>query len=242
MDHYISREKTIEAIKTDLSQFVYDEYGNMTALGVRLIHRIGNITGCEPFGNLIDRDELVKDIEGQTERGGRTSSDVIAKGVLEVFLDYIRNFPSARPVNETVEHDKGDLISREATIADLHTADIPDEWMAWIDNFINVQPSVDPEQKSRECASCKHSNNGECAYTEECHKCMWESQYERQVEPERKLGKWIRGKYWNVGIGMGEQYGYFYKCSECGKEVKGGYTECTDRFCKSCGAKMEVDG
>jgi rubrerythrin len=100
MDHYISREKTIEAIKTDLSQFVYDEYGNMTALGVRLIHRIGNITGCEPFGNLIDRDELVKDIEGQTERGGRTSSDVIAKGVLEVFLDYIRNFPSARPVNE----------------------------------------------------------------------------------------------------------------------------------------------
>lgn len=114
MDHYISREKTIEAIKTDLSQFVYDEYGNMTALGVRLIHLIGNITGAvEPFGNLIDRDELVKDIEGHTERDGRTSSDVITKGVLEVFLDYIRNFPSTKPVNEMVEHDKGDLVSRK---------------------------------------------------------------------------------------------------------------------------------
>ena len=61
------------------------------------------------------------------------------------------------------------------------------------------------------------------------------------VTPARKTGKWIRGKSWSVGIGMGEQYGYFYKCSECGKEVKGDYTECTDRFCKSCGAKMEVD-
>jgi hypothetical protein len=103
MDHYISREKTIESIKTNLSQFVYDEYGNMTALGVRLIYYIGSITGVEPFGNLIDRDELVKDIKGQTERDGKTLSDVISKGVLEVFLDYIRNFPSARPVNEMTE-------------------------------------------------------------------------------------------------------------------------------------------
>ena len=236
MDHYISREKTIEAIKTDLSQFVYDEYGNMTALGVRLIHRIGNITGCEPFGNLIDRDELVKEIEGQTERGGRTSSDVIAKGVLEVFLDYIRNFPSARPVNETVEHDKGDLISREATIADLHTADIPDEWMAWIDNFINVQPSVDPEQKSRECASCKHSNNGECAYTEECHKCMWESQYERQVEPERKKGKWEYIQYdGNPKIGN-------WHCSNCRLIVNLGFEGAPYYdYCPGCGAKMGVE-
>lgn len=185
MDHYISREKTIEAIKTDLSQFIYDEYGNMTALGVRLIHRIGNITGVAPFGNLIDRDELVKDIEDQTERGGRTSSDVITKGVLEVFLDYIRNFPSAKP-----------------------------------------------EQKGRDCASCKHSNNGECAYTEECHKCMWESQYEQQVEPERKKGKWI----WDKRTGT-------YHCSECGHdplhEDVGEIEEY--KYCMNCGAEMEVD-
>lgn len=40
-----------------------------------------------------------------------------------------------------------DLISREATIADLRTADIPDEWMVWMENFINAQPSVKPERK-----------------------------------------------------------------------------------------------
>lgn len=181
----------------------------------------------------LDKVELLKDIEGQAERDGRTSSDVISKGVLEVFLDYIRNFPSARPVNETVEHDKGDLISREATIADLHTADIPDEWMAWIEHFVNVQPSVDPEQKGRDCASCKHSNNGECAYTEECHKCMWESQYERQVEPERKKGKWI----WDKRTGT-------YHCSECGHdplhEDVGEIEEY--KYCMNCGAEMEVDG
>ena len=194
MDHYISREKTIEAIKTDLSQFVYDEYGNMTALGVRLIHRIGSITGVEPFGNLMDRDELVKDIKGQAERDGRTSSNVISKGVLEVFLDYIRNFPSAKPVNEMAENEKGDLISRKDTIADLHTADIPDEWMAWIENFINVQPSL---------------------------------------TPERKKGKWIRGK----------RKGTYY-CSECGHdplhEDVGELEEY--KYCMNCGAEMEVDG
>lgn len=40
-----------------------------------------------------------------------------------------------------------DLISREDTIADLHTADIPDEWMEWMENFINAQPSVETERK-----------------------------------------------------------------------------------------------
>lgn len=36
------------------------------------------------------------------------------------------------------------------------------------------------EQQSRDCKSCKHSNNGKCAYTEECHECMWENKYEQQ--------------------------------------------------------------
>ena len=47
-----------------------------------------------------------------------------------------------------------DLISREDTIADLHTADIPDEWMAWIEHFVNVQPSVDSERKSGKWIPC----------------------------------------------------------------------------------------
>ena len=41
-----------------------------------------------------------------------------------------------------------DLISREDTIADLRTADIPDKWMAWTESFINAQPSVGPERKT----------------------------------------------------------------------------------------------
>lgn len=41
------------------------------------------------------------------------------------------------------------------------------------------------EQQSRDCKTCKHSNNGKCAYTEKCHECMWENQY----EPQRKRGK-----------------------------------------------------
>lgn len=35
------------------------------------------------------------------------------------------------------------------------------------------------EQQSRDCSSCKHSDDGKCAYTEECHECMWESNYEQ---------------------------------------------------------------
>lgn len=36
------------------------------------------------------------------------------------------------------------------------------------------------EQQSRDCKTCKHSDNGNCAGTEECHECMWESKYEQQ--------------------------------------------------------------
>lgn len=54
-----------------------------------------------------------------------------------------------------------------------------------------------------------------------------------------KTGRWIGGGYWSEGCGMGETYGYYYKCSECGTEVKGGYIECGYNFCHKCGAKME---
>lgn len=35
------------------------------------------------------------------------------------------------------------------------------------------------EQKSRDCKTCIHSYKGNCAGTEECHECMWESKYEQ---------------------------------------------------------------
>lgn len=36
------------------------------------------------------------------------------------------------------------------------------------------------EQQSRDCKTCKHSDNGNCTGTEECHECMWESKYEQE--------------------------------------------------------------
>ena len=52
-----------------------------------------------------------------------------------------------------------------------------------------------------------------------------------------KHGRWIREDYWSQGVGMGESYGYYYKCSECGNLVRGGYNECGKKYCDKCGAK-----
>ena len=56
------------------------------------------------------------------------------------------------------------------------------------------------------------------------------------AEPVR-YGRWIREDYWSEGVGMGESYGYYYKCSECGNLVRGGYDECGKKYCDECGAK-----
>ena len=37
-----------------------------------------------------------------------------------------------------------------------------------------------PEEKQRDCKTCKHSNNGKIAGTETCHECMYNSQYEEK--------------------------------------------------------------
>lgn len=35
-------------------------------------------------------------------------------------------------------------------------------------------------ESERDCKTCKHSDNGYCAGTEECHECMWNNKYEQQ--------------------------------------------------------------
>jgi hypothetical protein len=55
----------------------------------------------------------------------------------------------------------------------------------------------------------------------------------------RKCGEWIRDRYWSRGTGMGEEYGFFYKCSMCECEVENGYTRCGFNFCPNCGARMK---
>ena len=69
------------------------------------------------------------------------------------------------------------------------------------------------------------------------------AEYERgykdgQESADRPQGKWIRNRYWSRGVGMGEEYGFFYKCSLCEYEVEDGYTRCNFNYCPHCGARM----
>ena len=60
------------------------------------------------------------------------------------------------------------------------------------------------------------------------------------VQPKRKVGKWIRGESWSEGAGMGESYGYYWKCNQCNNIVKGDWSQCGDNFCSNCGADMRA--
>ena len=55
----------------------------------------------------------------------------------------------------------------------------------------------------------------------------------------RSQGKWIRRDYWSEGAGMGESYGFYYECSNCGEQQKGGYSNCGMKYCPDCGARMK---
>lgn len=56
---------------------------------------------------------------------------------------------------------------------------------------------------------------------------------------ERLKGIWIRKGYWSEGIGMGESYGFYYKCSNCGEQAQGGYYECGMNYCPNCGSQNQ---
>lgn len=38
-------------------------------------------------------------------------------------------------------------------------------------------PTIIEADTTRDCKTCGHSNSGKCAYTEECHECMWVNKY-----------------------------------------------------------------
>lgn len=56
------------------------------------------------------------------------------------------------------------------------------------------------------------------------------------IQPKR--GKWIERGTWSEGYGMGETYGKYWACNQCGREVKGFWDECGKNFCDNCGADM----
>ena len=51
---------------------------------------------------------------------------------------------------------------------------------------------------------------------------------------DRPQGEWIKTTPWSYGAGMGEVYGYYQKCSNCGKEFMD-----KSNFCPKCGARMK---
>lgn len=89
--------------------------------------------------------------------------------------------------------------------------------------------ALESQLQQRNCESCKHSNNGRCAYTEECHECMWENKY----EPQCKRGKWINdGKIGNGNV--------WYRCSLCNHtDIQAENAEVP--YCWFCGADMRGD-
>lgn len=66
----------------------------------------------------------------------------------------------------------GDLLDVEAISCALN---VFEEW----DYNIKLS-ALELEQQLRDCKTCKHSDNGNCSGSEECHECMWESKYEQQ--------------------------------------------------------------
>ena len=67
---------------------------------------------------------------------------------------------------------------------------------------------------------------------ESCPRCGY-------MREDRPQGEWIRKDYWSEGIGMGESYGFYYECSNCGKQQRGGYYECGMNYCPNCRARLK---
>lgn len=48
---------------------------------------------------------------------------------------------------------------------------------AKLNDAVDNAPVIIEADTTRDCKTCGHSNNGKCAYTEECHECMWVNKY-----------------------------------------------------------------
>lgn len=54
----------------------------------------------------------------------------------------------------------------------------------------------------------------------------------------KKLVQWLTGKYWEEGVGMGESYGNYPKCSICGNELNTTTNTENLKYCPFCGKEM----
>ncbi len=102
-----------------------------------------------------------------------------------------------------------------------------------------------------DCADMVFEPNDHCCHDGDCEGCKW-AETKNAIRkiianfPAADMrsvvrGKWIRGDYWSEGCGMGESYGFYYKCSVCKDEVQGGYKDCGMKYCPNCGADMREE-
>ena len=56
----------------------------------------------------------------------------------------------------------------------------PEVLSRYLIEYFILPTMIKADDTTRDCKTCKHSNNGKCAGTEECHDCMWDSKYEQQ--------------------------------------------------------------
>ena len=102
------------------------------------------------------------------------------------------------------------------------------------------QKYLEQEPTTRNCFGCKYSKDNHNARTEECHLCMWESQY------KPKTGRWVEE---NINEWSRKVY-----CSECGcpppfEHISSGDVYSASgygvinktKYCPNCGAKMESE-
>lgn len=69
----------------------------------------------------------------------------------------------------------GDLVDRkDLSLMTIHMID---------GTLVCDAPTIIEADTTRDCETCGHSSGGKCAYTEECHDCMWESKY---IEADRE--------------------------------------------------------
>lgn len=75
----------------------------------------------------------------------------------------------------------GRLVDADAITKDLNT--LQDSFVITTNRtgaFVGIgctAPTIIEADTTRDCKTCGHSKDGKCAYTEECHDCMWESKY-----------------------------------------------------------------
>ena len=87
----------------------------------------------------------------------------------QIFHEDIADVIEREKINKAIEEIKAEIKENAEMQSD-------GEWYLnekWIMEIIDKHIS----RNTRNCKSCLHSKDGECAFTEECHLCMYDNQH-----------------------------------------------------------------